>query len=40
MIIGQQLPPMSKFSGEDPDGEGKGCKEWIKQFEAIADMYQ
>ena len=40
MISGQQLPPISKFSGEDPDGEGESFEDWIEQFEVIARMYQ
>ena len=40
MIPGQQLPPISKFSGEDSDGEGKSFEDWIEQFDAVANMYQ
>ena len=39
MMSGQQLPPISKFSGEDPDGEGESFEDWIEQFESIANMY-
>ena len=39
MMPGQQLPPISKFSGEDPDGEGESFEDWIEQFESIANMY-
>ena len=40
MMPGQQLPPISKFSGEDSDGEGKSFEDWIEQFDAVANMYQ
>ena len=39
MMSGQQLPPISKFSGEDSDGEGESFEDWIEQFESIANMY-
>ena len=34
-----QLPPISKFKGEDPDQEGGSFEEWIEQFELIAEAY-
>ena len=34
-----QLPPISKFKGEDPDQEGGNFEEWIEQFELIAETY-
>lgn len=34
-----QLPPISKFRGEDPDQEGGNFEEWIEQFELIAEAY-
>ena len=34
-----QLPPISKFRGEDPDQEGGNFEEWIEQFESIAEAY-
>ena len=39
MMPGQQLPPLSKFSGEDSDEEGECFEDWIEQFEAITTMY-
>ena len=35
-LLGQQLPPISKFSGEDLDGDGE--IEWVEQFELVAGM--
>ena len=40
MMPGQQLPPLSKFSGEYSDGEGESFEDWTEQFEAIATMYR
>ena len=34
-----QLPPISKFKGEDPDQEGGSFEKWIEQFELIAEAY-
>ena len=34
-----QLPLISKFKGEDLDQEGGSFKEWIEQFELIAEAY-
>ena len=34
-----QLPPICKFKGEDPDQEGGNFKKWIEQFELIAEAY-
>ena len=34
-----QLPPISKFKGEDPGQEGGNFEEWIEQFELIAEAY-
>jgi len=39
MMPGQQLPPIRKFRGEEPDGEGESFENRIEQFEAIANMY-
>ena len=30
LLVGSQLPPISKFSGEEQDGEGEGFEEWIE----------
>ena len=38
LLAGSQLPPISKFSGEEQDGEGKGFEEWIEQFELVAEL--
>ena len=37
-LLGQQLPPMSKFSGEDKEGDGETFLEWIEQFELVAGI--
>ena len=39
MGAGQQVQPLSKFSGADIDGESESFEEWVEQFELIADMY-
>lgn len=39
MGAGQQVPPLSKFSGADIDGESESFEEWVEQLELIADMY-
>jgi len=40
MGIGQQVPPLGKFSGTDAEGECDSFDEWVKQFELIADLYE
>ena len=35
-LLTQQLPPISKFSREEPDNES--FEDWILQFEMIAEM--
>ena len=37
-LLGQQLPPLSKFSGEDLDGDGETFLEWVEQFELVAGI--
>ena len=37
-LLGQQLPPISKSSGEDLEGHGETFLEWVEQFELVADM--
>ena len=37
-LLGQQLPPISKFSGEDLDSDGETFLEWVEQFELVAGM--
>ena len=37
-LLGQQLPPISKFSGENLEDEGETFLEWAEQFELIAEM--
>ena len=37
-LLGQQVPPINKFSGDDVNGEGDTFLEWVKQFELIAEM--
>ena len=34
-----QLPPLSKFMGEDLDQEGENFEEWIEHFEMVAEAY-
>ena len=36
--MAQQLPPLSKFSGERNDGDMDTFQEWIEQFEMIASI--
>ena len=31
-LLGQQLPPVSKFSGEDLEGDKETFHEWVEQF--------
>ena len=31
-LLGQQLPTISKFIGENLDGDGETFLEWVKQF--------
>ena len=37
-LLGQKLPPISKFSGDDLDIDGETFQKWIEQFELIAAM--
>ena len=37
-LLGLQVPPINKFSGEDMEGEGDTFLEWVEQFELIADV--
>ena len=37
-LLGQQLPPLSKLSEEDLDGDGETFLEWVEQFELVAGM--
>ena len=37
-LLTQQLRPISKFSGEEPDNES--FEDWILQFEMIAEKYR
>ena len=32
-LLGQQLPQVNKFNGEDLDTDGETFQEWIEQFE-------
>ena len=38
VLMAQQLPPLSKFSGEINDGDMDTFQEWIEQFEMIASI--
>ena len=38
MLLAQQLPPLSKFSGERDDGDMDTFQERIEQFEMIASV--
>ena len=35
-LLAQQIPPLSKFSGEVSDGEGECFSDWKEQFELVA----
>ena len=37
-LLAQQLPPLSKFSGDVTDGEGECFSDWKEQFELIAEV--
>ena len=37
-LMAQQLPPLSKFNGDDTDGEGQGFTDWIEQLELIGEV--
>ena len=37
-FLGQQIPPINKFSGENLEAEGEVFQEWIQQFELIAEL--
>ena len=37
-LLAQQLPPLSKFSGEMSDGDIETFQDWFKQFEMIAGV--
>ena len=36
-LLAQQIPPLSKFSGDVPDGEGERFPDWKEQFELVAE---
>ena len=38
-MLAQQLPPFTKFNGENCDGEGETFHDWIEQFEMVASLY-
>ena len=35
-LLAQQIPPLSKFSGDVSDGEGESFSDWKEQFELLA----
>ena len=35
-LLAQQIPPLSKFSGDVSDGEGESFSDWKEQFELVA----
>ena len=37
-MLAQQLPPLTKFNGENCDGEGETFQDWIEQFEMVATV--
>ena len=37
-LLAQQLPPLTKFNGENCDGEGETFQDWIEQFEMVATV--
>ena len=36
-LLAQQIPPLVKFSGDVPDGEGECFSDWKEQFELIPE---
>ena len=36
-LLVQQIPPLAKFSGDMPNGEGECFSDWKEQFELIAE---
>ena len=36
-LLAQQIPPLTKFSGDVPDGEGESFSDWKEQFELVAE---
>ena len=37
-LMAQQLPPLSKFNGDDTGGEEQGFTDWIEQLELIGEV--
>ena len=37
-MLAQQMPPLTKFTGENCDGEGEAFQDWIEQFEMVATV--
>ena len=38
--LAQQLPPLPMFSGDDPARDSGSFREWLEQFEMVADLTQ
>ena len=38
--LAQQLPPLPMFSGDDPARDSGSFREWLEQFEMVADLAQ
>ena len=39
LLMAQQIPPISKFSGDERSGEPQDFVEWIEQFELVASAF-
>ena len=39
-LLAQQLPPLSKFSGETSSRDTETCREWLEQFQMVAEVYR
>ena len=37
-LLAQQLPPLSKFSGETSSRDTETCREWLEQFQMVAEV--
>ena len=37
-LLAQQMPPLSKFSGDERETEGETFRDWIEQFEMVATI--
>ena len=37
-LLAQQLPPLSKFNGETSSRDTETCREWLEQFQMVAEV--